>query len=118
MSRTALFVIDIQRALADDPFCQIPYASRIQAAGTSLLSHARTAISAARKRHVQPMLDIVVVQHEETPEQGDLIRGSSAWELVFPPRKGDDCERLVGKDVRKSAFSILTKNGTVEIERG
>lgn len=100
MSRTALFVIDIQHALALDPKTAIPHASRVIDSSTAILNKARAHIESARARGKSPDLEIVVVQHEETPDRGSLQRGSQAWELVFPPRKEDETERLVGKDVR------------------
>ena len=46
-------------------------------------------------RGESPDLEIIVVQHEETLDRGSLQRGRQAWELVFPPRDGDENERLV-----------------------
>jgi nicotinamidase-related amidase len=100
MSRTALFVIDIQHALALDPQTAIPHASRVTETSIAILSRARAHIDSARAKGQIPDLEIIVVQHEETPDRGNLQRGSQAWELVFPPRDGDKNERVVGKDVR------------------
>lgn len=105
MPQTALFCIDIQHHLALDPTTLIPHAPRVLAASTAILAHARTRIDAARASGETPDLEIIVVQHDETPEKGPLQKGSEAWEVVFPPREGDECERLVGKDVRECAFS-------------
>lgn len=104
MSRTALFVIDIQHALAGDPATAIPHAQRIRSAGTALLARGRSSIDSARVSGKKPDLEVVVVQHEETPEKGNLQKGSKAWEVVFPPREGDDHECLVTKDVREYCF--------------
>lgn len=105
MPRTALFAIDIQRGLASNPSTQIPHAVRIVNAGTEILHHARANISHSIAQGSQPYLDIVVVQHSEPPEKGNLQRGSAEWELVFAPRNtdwtsntGNEC--LVSKDVR------------------
>lgn len=100
MSRTALFVIDIQHALALDPKAAIPHASRVIHSSTAILNKARSHIDSTRARGKSPDLEIFIVQHEETPDSGSLQRGSQAWELVFPPRDWDENERLVGKDVR------------------
>ncbi|KAJ8114338.1 hypothetical protein OPT61_g3760 [Boeremia exigua] len=100
MSHTALFVIDIQNSLACDPSTQIPHASRILSAGTSLLARTRGAIDSARARDEPTPVEVVVVQHEEGPEKGALQRGSQAWGVAFPPRENDPDERLVAKDVR------------------
>jgi nicotinamidase-related amidase len=101
MPRTALFVIDIQAALALDPTTEIPHAQRIRDAGTQILARSRAAIDSARTQQQQPELQIVVVQHEEKPESGTLVRGSQPWELVFKQREGDDAEQLVSKQVRE-----------------
>ena len=100
MSRTALFVIDIQHGLALDPKTAIPHASRVIDSSTAILNKARAHIDSARAGGQIPDLELIVVQHEETPDRGTLQRGSQAWELVFPPRDGNENERLVGKDVR------------------
>ena len=101
MTRTALFVIDIQGELAQDPKTEIPHAKRIREAGDVILTKAREAIDKARANGQHSDLEIVIVQHEEKPEEGTMIRGSKSWELVFAPREGDDTEILVSKDVRE-----------------
>lgn len=105
MSRTALFVIDIQHGLASNPSTQIPHATRIVSAGTEILHHARANISHSLAQSEQARLDMVVVQHSEPPEEGNLQRGRAEWALVFAPRNtewttnvGNEC--LVAKDVR------------------
>lgn len=97
MASTALFVIDVQVELARSS-TEIPHAKRIRDTGEAILTKARASIDAARSSGQQPSLEIIIVQHEEGPE-GTLIRGSEAWELVFPPKDG---ERLVQKDVGES----------------
>lgn len=101
MARTALFVIDIQVDLAQDSKTEIPHAKRIREAGTAILSQARTSIDVSRANGQRPDLNIVVVQHEEKPEDGVLVRGSKPWEVVFNYRENDAAERLVSKTVRK-----------------
>lgn len=100
MSKTALFVIDIQNELANDSKTEIPQAARIRDAGTEILKRARTHINESREKGEDPNLHIVVVQHEEDPNSDDnptLIKGTEAWKLVFEPQEGDDLERLVEK---------------------
>ncbi|KAI4923535.1 hypothetical protein J4E85_008574 [Alternaria conjuncta] len=117
MPRTALFVIDIQVELAQNPPTEIPHADRIREAGTSILQRARQAIDTACEQGREPDLEIVFVQHEEVAEKGPLVKGSKAWELVFKPREGNSWERVVGKDVRDtfssnpSLASQLKKSG-------
>lgn len=100
MSRTALFTIDIQHSLAHAPTAT-PHAPRLLEASTALLARARHAIDKARTTNTPPPLDIVIVQHEEAASQGDLVRGSRAWDLVFPPRERDANEMLIAKSVRE-----------------
>jgi nicotinamidase-related amidase len=102
MARIAFFVIDIQAELAKEPETQIPHAQRIREVGTALLGRARGAVDAARSKGQKPDLEIVIVQHNESPEEGTLVKGSKPWELVFPPREGDPNERVVHKTTRKS----------------
>ncbi|KAL1910918.1 hypothetical protein Sste5344_003090 [Sporothrix stenoceras] len=98
-TRTALFVIDIQGELANDPATQIPYADRVVQAGTKILQSARRAIADASATIDDKTPSIIVfVQHEET--DGGLVRGSEAWKLVFPPQSGVDTEILVPKTTR------------------
>jgi len=97
MAPTTLFVIDIQKAMAENAKTEIPHAKRIREAATSILDKARSSIDASRHSGKEPILSIVVVQHEEQPEEGPLVRGAEPWELVFPCRNGDKAERLVSK---------------------
>lgn len=118
MSRTALFVIDIQHALVGDPDTAIPHAQRIIDAGTALLERARSSIDSVRVSGKKPELDIVIVQHEETPEKGNLQKGSKAWEVHFSPQESNDHESLVAKDVRKCFsfhFSLEAEYGTLKL---
>jgi hypothetical protein len=78
MSRTAIFVIDIQVELAQNATTEIPHAERIR-----------------------EDLEIVFVQHQEVAEKGPLVKGSKPWELVFKPRDNNRWERLVSKDIRE-----------------
>lgn len=99
MARTALFVIDIQADLAQDPRTEIPHAARIRDFGTVILSKARIAIDNEIRRGLDTNLSIIIVQHHETPEKGSLVKGSKSWELVFKPR--NETERVVEKTTSK-----------------
>ncbi|KAF9700977.1 hypothetical protein EKO04_000016 [Ascochyta lentis] len=96
MSRTALFTIDIQHSLTTPP-TSIPTAPRILHAATTLLSRTRHSIQTSRLQHLPPNLDLVIVQHEESPQTGCLVRGSQAWEVVFLHRESDGNEMLIAK---------------------
>ncbi|CAK7207163.1 hypothetical protein SEUCBS139899_009971 [Sporothrix eucalyptigena] len=96
---TALFVIDIQGELANDPATQIPHADRVVQAGTNILQSARRAIADNNNANDDKTPSIIVfIQHEET--DGGLVRGSEAWKLVFPPQSGVKTEILVSKTTR------------------
>jgi len=99
MSRTALFVIDIQHVLASNPSSRIPHAARIIDTGTKILASTRALIEHSHTHGSTPALEIITVQHEETPDKGNLQRSSKEWELAFPPLA--DEQHLVPKDVRR-----------------
>ncbi|POS81195.1 hypothetical protein DHEL01_v200406 [Diaporthe helianthi] len=102
MTRSALFVIDIQRELADDPKAQIPHADRIRSAGEKILSAARDIVDQYRTAQKQSPSVIVFVQHEETPDRGTLVRDTEPWRLVFEPRRDVQEERLVAKTTQNT----------------
>lgn len=108
MAPSALFVIDIQKLMLGHPKTEIPHAQRIREAATSILVVARSSIDRSRKLGREPALSIVVVQHEESPESGPLVRGTESWEVVFPPRDGDVGEQLVSKTDGKDIESPIT----------
>ena len=99
MPKTALFVIDIQNEMAGEGFSTaIPHAERIRATGAEILNRARNAVDIAHKENQSPPLELVFVQHEELPEtEGELIRDTEPWKLVFNPREGESvpAEKLV-----------------------
>lgn len=101
MPRSALFVIDIQRELANDVSTRIPHADRIRAAGDKILTKARSIVDSFREKGEQSPSIIVYVQHEEDPKDGTLLRGTDPWKLVFRPRDGVAEEILVAKTTRK-----------------
>lgn len=98
MSRSALFVVDIQHELALDPKTRIPHAERICSAGEKILTSARGIIDSYRVAGQQSPSIIAIVQHEEEPEGGTLVRGTEPWKLVFEPRDGVKEELLIAKN--------------------
>lgn len=103
MSRSALFVVDIQHELAKDPKTKIPHAERVCSAGDKILATARNIIDSYRDSAQPSPSMIVFVQHDEKPEDGTLVKGSEAWKLVYEPRPGVDEEILVAKTTRESS---------------
>lgn len=95
MPHTALFVVDIQTALANSA-TEIPHAARIRQAAETILGNVR-----GRANDI----GVFIVQHEETPESGDLVHGTTPWELVFQPQGN---EKLVSKHTGRS-FYLSTK---------
>jgi len=100
MSRTALFIIDIQHDLATDLATRIPHAARLLDAADRVIASTRRQLDTLRaasppQSASRPLL--VFVQHSEDPSSGPLVEGSEAWRLVFNPREGDEDEVLVGK---------------------
>lgn len=109
MPETALFIIDIQNDLAQDPATEIPAAQRIRDSATTIIKRARSTIHAHVQRGEPSLLVLIFVQHEEAPEEGPLRRGSRPWELVFPPSPSSALERLVAKTTRMRIKSLLTR---------
>jgi hypothetical protein len=99
MPRSALFVVDIQDELGGDPATRVPHSDRIRQAGTELLGKARKAVDHARQQSKEPDLTLIFVQHEELPPD-TLVKGTKAWELLFPPKADDENELLVAKTTR------------------
>jgi nicotinamidase-related amidase len=107
MPHTALFVVDIQAGLADDSKTQITHAERIRHVGQAILSKARAITKKALTNGTDIGLRIVFVQHHETgEEEGSLLKGSKAWELVFKPQ--DEMEYVVEKIDSGSMISSRT----------
>lgn len=110
MPRAALFCIDMQAELAQDPQTEVPAAARMRDVGNSILSKARTAINEQRAQGVDPDLSILIVQHYETAEGATLVKGSKAWELVLRPV--DETERIVEKtDGSVDSIHCCTERG-------
>ncbi|CAN8100509.1 unnamed protein product [Discula destructiva] len=100
MPRSALFVIDIQHELAQNPETQIPHAERVCSASDKILTAARSIIDEYRSHDQESPSIIVFVQHEETAKEGALVRDTEPWKLVFEPREGMAEEILVAKATR------------------
>lgn len=104
MSRSALFVIDIQHFLAGDPKTSVPHADELKAAGDEILSTARAIMDGYRSKNELSPLTIVFVQHEAPASEGSLVRGTEPWKLVFNPREGVSEEILLPKTHGKTCF--------------
>lgn len=74
MPRSALFVIDIQRELAQDPKTRIPHAERLCSAGEKIIAAARDIIDEYRNQSRESPSIIVFIQHEEKAGEGTLVR--------------------------------------------
>lgn len=98
MGGAALFVIDVQKVLASSAR-EIPHAARIQGATQTLLEH----VSRQRQRQLSSgadVVDVYFVQHEETPDSGDLVHGTTPSELVYQHQEDG---RMVGKNTCRQA---------------
>ncbi|KAJ4421043.1 hypothetical protein N0V82_003947 [Gnomoniopsis sp. IMI 355080] len=100
MPRSALFVVDIQRELAQDPKTRISHAEKVCSAGDKILVAARAIIDSYRQKTQESPSIIVFIQHEEKPEEGTLVRDTEPWQLVFQPREGVREEMLIAKTTR------------------
>lgn len=92
-SRSALFVIDVQNALATALATRIPYAERLKPVLTEVLRVARGLPS--KDSEEAPI--IVFVQHSQPPEDGALVRGTKPWDLVFGPEANNANEFVIHK---------------------
>ncbi|KAH8646100.1 Isochorismatase-like protein [Xylariales sp. PMI_506] len=105
--RRALFLIDVQNELAADASSKVPRADELLSALSSILAAARGIIDVNR-REDQPKASpfiLVIVQHEEKPEDGNLVRDTDPWRLVFEPRLDVNEEWLVSKTTRNTFTS-------------
>lgn len=107
MSRSALFVIDIQGELAVDPKTRIPHVECIKpTAGDKILAAARAIIDSFRHKGAQSPSIIVFVYHEDET----MMEGSDPWRLIFDPRDGVEEEILVAKSTSEhigSTYAML-----------
>lgn len=93
-SKTALFIIDVQNALAYTPASRVPHAERLTTVLQEVLSTARS-LPAPKNSTETPI--IVFVQHSQPPEDGALVKGTEPWQLVFKPDQSNPNEMLVHK---------------------
>jgi hypothetical protein len=117
MSQTALFVVDIQNDMANDPKTEIPHAARIRDVGAKILVKARAVEDNSTLIDGGSKMSIVFVQHEESPGDGPLVKGMKPWELVFDPRKGAGSERLVAKTTRQILSLLTCDTGSLTANR-
>jgi hypothetical protein len=102
----AVFVIDVQKYLIEGPDA-VPDALEVrQAIGGILRSLRQHNDLTGSSRNSKTK--IIFVQHDDKDPHDPLYRGKPTWELEFSPRKYDDAEILVSKDVREF---ILSENG-------
>lgn len=113
MPRSALFVVDIQHELAQDPKTRIPHSERVCSAGEKILIAARAIIDSYRQKTQESPSTIVFVQHEEKPEEGTLVRDTEPWKLVFAPREGVKEEILIAKTTREFVTSRINISGII-----
>jgi len=88
-------VIDVQKGLIEGPNA-IPDAVEVRKAISDILNSIRQHNDESSRK-----LKIVFVQHDDINPHDPLHKGKPTWELEFNPRKGDDAEILVSKDVRE-----------------
>jgi len=101
--RLAFFVIDVQKHLVSGPDA-VPDALEIRQAINDTLESVRQhndrvelePHESARKTR------IIFVQHDDKDPDDPLYKGKPTWELEFDPRKDDNAEALVSKDVGES----------------
>jgi nicotinamidase-related amidase len=104
--RLAVFVIDVQKYLISGPDA-VPDALEIRQAISNTLESVRQhndlvelePHESARKTR------IIFVQHDDKDPHDPLHKGKPTWELEFSPRKDDDTEVFVSKDVRTSPLA-------------
>jgi nicotinamidase-related amidase len=108
-STRALFVVDIQNELIADPDTRIPNSKHIIKATEEILKVSRSILDSYESSNsLLPWL-IVFVQHEESPSEGTMLRGSKSWELFFPPRSNRQDEIVVAKSTGMYILKYITK---------
>lgn len=94
-ARWAVFVIDVQKHLIEGPDA-VPDALEVRKAISDIIGSIRQHNDSSSRK-----TKIVFVQHDDKDPQDPLHKGKTTWELEFNPRKDDDAEMVVSKDVRK-----------------
>ena len=98
----AVFVIDVQQGLIAGPDA-VPDALEVRQAVHNIIERIRQHNDTAQLNNESSgRIKIVFVQHNDKDPHDPLYKGKSTWELMFSPRKDDDAELLVFKDVGAS----------------
>lgn len=100
--RRVLFVIDVQKYLIAGPDA-VPDAPNIRQAISDILKSTRQQndLAQLKSNESSRRTKIVFVQHDDKDPHDPLHKGKPTWELEFVPRKDDDAEVLVSKNVRE-----------------
>jgi hypothetical protein len=110
--RRVVFVIDVQKYLIAGSDA-VPDALEVRRAISDILKSVRQHNDLAQLNNASSQkTKIVFVQHDDKDPNDPLHKGKPTWELEFNPRKGDDAEVLVSKDVRES-IDNLTKGNVI-----
>ena len=96
-ARRAVFVIDVQKYLIAGPDA-VPDAFEVRRAINDIIESIRQCND---NNGSSRRTKIVFVQHDDKDPNDPLHKGKATWELEFNPRKDDDAELHVSKDVRK-----------------
>jgi hypothetical protein len=92
-------VIDVQKYLIEGPDA-VPDALDVRQAISDILGAVRQRNDLIKESSRKTK--IVFVQHDDKDPQDPLHKGKPTWELEFNPRKNNDAEVLVSKNVRES----------------
>lgn len=101
----AFFVIDVQQGLIAGPEA-VPDALEIRQAISDILESIRQHndnVAQLKNKSSRKKIRIVFVQHNDKDPNDPLHKGKPTWELTFSPRKDDEAELLVSKDVGGSS---------------
>ncbi|KAI6855298.1 hypothetical protein KC343_g1159 [Hortaea werneckii] len=95
----ALFVIDVQQGLITGPEA-VPDAIQVRQAIHDVLESVRHHNDTVQRNNKSSKrIRIFFVQHNDKDPDDPMYKGKPTWELMFSPRKDDDAEILVFKDV-------------------
>lgn len=102
----ALFVIDVQQGLITGPEA-VPDAIQVRQAIHDVLESVRHHNDTVQRNNKSSKrIRIFFVQHNDKDPDDPMYKGKPTWELMFSPRKDDDAEILVFKDVGTSCFPL------------
>ncbi|KAI7345691.1 hypothetical protein KC320_g8238 [Hortaea werneckii] len=95
----ALFVIDVQQGLITGPEA-VPDAIQVRQAIHDVLESVRHHNDTVQRNNKSSKrIRIFFAQHNDKDPDDPMYKGKPTWELMFSPRKDDDAEILVFKDV-------------------